>query len=35
MTFAEFCERYNVTGHERKKLRLFLAVLRVQETLKL
>lgn len=35
MTFDEFCNKWNVTGHERKSLRLYLAVLRVQATLKL
>jgi hypothetical protein len=35
VTFQEFCDKYNVTGHERKALRLYLALLRVQETLKL
>ena len=34
-TFKQFCEHYNVTGHEKKKLVLFLAALRLQKTLQL
>lgn len=33
-TFNEFCERFNVTGHERKKLRLYLVALRIEATLR-
>jgi hypothetical protein len=34
-TFDEFCNRWNVTGHERKKLILYLAFLRMIRTLKM
>jgi hypothetical protein len=34
MTFQEFCILWNVTGHERKALRIFLVALRVAATLK-
>jgi hypothetical protein len=34
VTFQEFCEKWNVTGHERRKLRWFLIALRIEETLK-
>ena len=33
-TFQNFCDRFNVTGNERKQLRLFLVALRVTSTLK-
>ncbi len=35
MTFDEFCNQWNVTLHERKELRIYLAVLRLRATLKL
>jgi hypothetical protein len=34
MTFQEFCLQWNVTGHERKKLRLYLTALRLESTLR-
>lgn len=34
MTFDEFCAQWNVTGHERRKLRLMLCALRLESTLK-
>lgn len=34
MTFNQFCLKWNVTGHERKKLRWFLVALRIESTLK-
>jgi hypothetical protein len=34
MTFEQFCMQWNVTGHERKKLRLYLVALRIESTLK-
>lgn len=34
MTFDEFCHQWDVTGHERHKLRVYLCVLRVLSTLK-
>jgi hypothetical protein len=34
MTFNEFCIQWNVAGHERKKLRLYLVALRIASTLK-
>jgi hypothetical protein len=34
MSFNEFCQRYNVTGHERKLLRVYLVALRIMSTLK-
>lgn len=33
-TFDEFCRQWNVTGHERKKLRWFLVALRIESTIK-
>lgn len=34
MTFSEFCKQWDVTGHERRKLRLYLVALRIESTLK-
>lgn len=33
MTFNEFCKQWNVTGHERRELRFYLAFLRMKKTL--
>lgn len=35
LTFEEFCWQWNVTEHERKKLRLYICALRIESTLKL
>ena len=34
LTFEEFCLQWDVTGNERKKLRLYLVALRIESTLK-
>ena len=33
ITFQEFCEKHNVTGHERRRLRFYLVMLRIESTL--
>jgi hypothetical protein len=35
MTFDEFCIQWDVTGHERRKLRLLLCAIRLEATLKM
>lgn len=35
MSFNELCIQWNVTGHERKKLRWYLVALRIESTLQL
>lgn len=34
MNFEEFCAKWNVTGHERRKLRWYLVALKIESTLK-
>lgn len=34
MTFDELCIKWNVTGHERRKLRWYLVALKIESTLK-